>query len=135
VDSIALPPDMVSVAAARRFVYSVLVHRLSDPSVALLLTSELVTNVIRHAATDFTVAVTSDPGVRVEVHDGVAATDAFRDMLANALTDVPAKSPGGRGLGLVRALASRVGLDDEPGASNGKVVWFELDDADIVTRP
>jgi anti-sigma regulatory factor (Ser/Thr protein kinase) len=129
VDSIALPAELASVGFARRFVFSILVHRLSDPSVAVLLTSELVTNVVRHAQTDFTVAVTSDLGVRVEVHDGMAATDAFREILARPPTDVPAESPGGRGLGLVRALASRIGLDDAPGTSDGKIVWFELDDA------
>jgi anti-sigma regulatory factor (Ser/Thr protein kinase) len=96
-----------------------------------LLTSELVTNVVKHAGTQLTLVVRVEPGVRVEVHDGVAATRAFREILARPPTDVPATSPGGRGLGLVSALASRFGLDDEPGEWDGKVVWFELDPADL----
>ena len=93
----------------------------------MLLTSELVANVVRHAQTDLTVAVQFDEYVRIEVHDGAAATEAFRELLAGAPTSVPAESPGGRGLGLVRGLASRFGLADEPGVWNAKIVWFELD--------
>ena len=64
------------------------------------------------------------PPVRVEVHDGVAATDAFRAMIGAAPAMPRPDSPGGRGLALVRALATNVGLDDDPGG--GKVVWFEV---------
>jgi DNA primase len=68
--------------------------------------------------------VRAGPPVRVEVSDGIAATDRFRDLL-NAAGPMPALSAsGGRGLPLLRLLASRVGLDDEP--RGGKVVWFEL---------
>lgn len=130
-ESIALAAELASVRLARQFVSSGLVERHLDPSVATLLTSELVGNVVRHARTEFTIAMRYNPCIRIEVHDGVAATDAFRDILARAPVEVPPQSPGGRGLGLVRALASRFGLGDEPGAWNGKVVWFELDHADL----
>jgi anti-sigma regulatory factor (Ser/Thr protein kinase) len=112
-------------------VQSLLDARELEASVAILLTSELVTNVVKHAGTQLTLVVKIAPSVRVEVHDGVAATRAFRETLAHPPTYVPATSPGGRGLGLVSALASRFGLDDEPGEWEGKIVWFELDPADL----
>ena len=105
-----------------------------EPSVAVLLTSELVSNVVRHADTQLTVAVRFEPCVRVEVHDGMAATEAFREILASAHTRMPPASPGGRGLPLIRGLASRFGLADEPGRWKGKVIWFELEPADLAIR-
>jgi anti-sigma regulatory factor (Ser/Thr protein kinase) len=131
VESITLAPEPGSIRAARRFVQSQLDARAIDSEVAVLLTSELVTNVVRHARTHLTLAVRTEPVVRVEVHDGVAATRAFRAILAEPPTSVPATSPGGRGLGLVSALATRFGLDDNPGEWHGKVVWFELDPPDL----
>jgi anti-sigma regulatory factor (Ser/Thr protein kinase) len=116
---------------ARVFVADRFVERDLDPSLAVLLTSELVANVVRHAGTDLTVAIEFDESVRIEVHDGAAATEAFRDILAAASTSVPVASPGGRGLGLVRMMSSGFGLAEEPGIWNGKIVWFELDVADL----
>lgn len=90
---------------------------------AVLLTSELVSNVLKH--TDSEIAVTVEPGppIRVGVHDGVAATEAFRAAIANPPLADPTATAG-RGMGLVHALATSVGLDDDP--DGGKVVWFEL---------
>jgi hypothetical protein len=96
-----------------------------------LLASELVTNVARHAETQFTVVVVHEPGVRVEVHDGVAATEAFRDLVNNPQPS-RSDSPGGRGLPLVRAVATGFGLHREPGRWNGKIVWFEVDPTDLL---
>lgn len=90
----------------------------------MLLTSELVTNVIRHAHTAVTVAVEPGPPFRVEVHDGVAATEAFRDLIARKPPPAPHTASSGRGLSLLHDLAARFGLDDDP--DGGKVVWFEL---------
>lgn len=129
--SISLAAELASVGIARRYVHSRLVERDIEPFIAVLLTSELVSNVVRHARTELTIVVTLVPYVRVEVHDGAAATDAFREILANPPVAIPAHSPGGRGLGLVRAMASRFGLSDEPGEWNGKIVWFELDYSDF----
>jgi anti-sigma regulatory factor (Ser/Thr protein kinase) len=131
VESITLVPDPRSIGAARRFVQSQLDAQEIEASVAVLLTSELVTNVVQHARTPLTLVVRVESSVRVEVHDGVAATRAFREILARPPTNVPATSPGGRGLGLVSSLATRFGLDDEPGDGQGKIVWFELDPADL----
>jgi anti-sigma regulatory factor (Ser/Thr protein kinase) len=131
VESITLAPEPGSIGIARRFVESQISARAVESPVAVLLTSELVTNVVRHARTRLTLVVTFESSLRVEVHDGVAATEAFREIIAQPPVDVPASSLGGRGLGLVRALSSRFGLDDEPGRWDGKVVWFELDPADF----
>jgi anti-sigma regulatory factor (Ser/Thr protein kinase) len=131
VESSTLDAAPGNTAIAREFVASRLSELDLESSVAVLLTSELVGNVVLHAQTDLTVVVEVEQFVRIEVHDGVAATDAFREIIASAPTDVPARSPSGRGLGLVRALASRFGLGDEPGQRNGKIVWFELDHGDL----
>ena len=111
---------------ARRFVAEQLSDNVGDTSDLLLMTSELVANVIGHARTDVTVTVRPGPPVRVEVHDGLAATETFRELLT-ATRPMPAPSDKtGRGVAIVRALASRVGLDDD--ADGGKVVWFEIDE-------
>ena len=86
------------------------------------MTSELVANVVLHVRTDVTLKVWQGPPVRVEVHNGEAATEAFRDLIRNSAIPEPSSSSG-RGLGLVRRLATRVGLNDDP--DGGKVVWFE----------
>ena len=72
-----------------------------------------------------TVTVHEGPPVRVEVHDGVAATDAFREIVSVGGPLPDASAVSGRGLHLVRAMSTRVGLDDD--SDGGKVVWFELD--------
>jgi hypothetical protein len=88
------------------------------------MTSELVTNVIRHANTDVTVSVEPGPPFRVEVHDGAAAGDAFRELIVRKPSAVSHSAPSGRGLSLLHDLAERIGLDDDP--NGGKAVWFEL---------
>jgi hypothetical protein len=62
----------------------------------------------------------------------VAATEAFRELVDTPPAVAPTE-PGGRGLAMIHALANRFGLADEPGEWNGKVVWFELDPADLAT--
>jgi anti-sigma regulatory factor (Ser/Thr protein kinase) len=127
IESITLPPEPSSVALARGFVRAHLDAHDVDLDVALLLTTELVTNVVRHARTSLDLVVIVEPTFRVEVHDGEAATEAFRALIARPPTNVAISSAGGRGLGLVSTIANRFGLGDEPGSWNGKVVWFELD--------
>jgi anti-sigma regulatory factor (Ser/Thr protein kinase) len=123
--STTLPASTSSIGQARRFVAAQLSDDMDDTTDVLLMTSELVANVISHAHTDVTVTVHSGPPVRVEVHDGLAATETFRDLLT-APHAMPAPSQeAGRGVAIVRALASRVGLDDD--ANGGKVVWFEIE--------
>ena len=97
----------------------------------MLLTSELVTNVIRHARTEFTVVVRFNGTMRDEVHDGQAATEAFRTIIRRPPIAIPTESARGRGLGLVHVLRERVRARDERGLRDGKVVWFELDYGDV----
>ncbi len=84
-----------------------------DVDLLVLLTSELASNAIRHAGTDFVVNVDRTPdGVRVAVADH-APTAAV----------LPQEPGGGFGLGIVAALAERWG---SAGEASGKTVWFEL---------
>ena len=120
--SITLPADSASIKRARDFVARAVADDVDDPAEVLLMTSELVANVVGHVGSVITISVRNGPVVRIEVHNHQAATQAFRDLLDHSPR--PANtSPTGRGLGIVRSLASRVGLDDDPG--RGKVVWFE----------
>lgn len=81
-----------------------------------LLTSEVVTNAIVHAAAAPELVVRLAPGrVRVEVHDAVPAVP-FR------LMDDPF-APSGRGMAIVEELARDWGIDHVP---TGKRVWFEV---------
>jgi len=122
--SLTLPGDLTSAAPARRFVEQILDGRVEDVPAVALMTSELVTNVANHAPSDLTLTVRVGPPIRVEVHDGVAATEAFRELIhgGGGMPDVSAIR--GRGLPLLRLFATRVGLDDD--ARGGKVVWFEV---------
>ena len=88
-----------------------------DPDVVALLTSELVTNAIRHEASPtVTVAIECSSGqLRVEVHD------SSRTMPAPA--NAPADAETGRGLIIVAALADEWGFYPTPG---GKAVYFTL---------
>jgi anti-sigma regulatory factor (Ser/Thr protein kinase) len=122
--SLTLPAEQASVREARRFVAESIEEVVDDPADVLLMTSELVTNVVRHTETEVTVTVRPGPPVRVEVHDGIAATETFRQLVSTPGRMPEPSAPGGRGLALVRALAGRIGLDDDP--DGGKVVWFEL---------
>jgi anti-sigma regulatory factor (Ser/Thr protein kinase) len=122
--SLTLPAEPASVKRARDFVARAVADRVEDPAEVLLMTSELVSNVVGHVGSAVTITVREGPLVRIEVHNHQAATEAFRELLHHSPR--PANtSPRGRGLGLVRSLASRVGLDDD--ADGGKVVWFEWD--------
>jgi anti-sigma regulatory factor (Ser/Thr protein kinase) len=114
-----LPPDLSSVAAARRFVaehcvaFALAPARCDD---ALLLTSELVTNAVLHGRSDVCVEVdVRDDVVRISVLDENSRHPAAVPEDPNALD--------GRGLALVDAVANRWGVADRP---LGKAVWFEL---------
>jgi anti-sigma regulatory factor (Ser/Thr protein kinase) len=82
-----------------------------------LLTSELVSNAVRHVGSPVVLrAIRDDDWVRVEVDD---TSDALPVMGQPRPLDL-----GGRGMVLVDALADRWGADLHPG---GKTVWFEID--------
>jgi anti-sigma regulatory factor (Ser/Thr protein kinase) len=88
-----------------------------DSDVAVLLTSELVTNALRHEVGDaITLAIRlSADGLRIDVHDTSPALPV--------VTDTPADSETGRGLVLVAALSADWGSYRTPA---GKVVYFVL---------
>ena len=88
-----------------------------DTDAAGLLTSELVTNAIRHAGTPVGLLVRLDAGLRVEVSDG-------RPEMAVSAGVPSGSSVSGRGLQLVDELASRWGVERD---TDRKTVWFELD--------
>ncbi len=88
-----------------------------DPDVAVLLTSELVTNAVRHEPGEtVTLAVTCSRGqLRVDVHDTACSLPV--------LVDVPADAEAGRGLMLVARLSAEWGVYRTPA---GKAVYFTL---------
>src|SRR5919107_3077304 len=115
-----LAPDPESVREARRHVRDALSAYGHEDWVddAVLAVSELVTNVVVHARTDYELSVdVSADSVRVSVRDFSAALPARRHFSEFATT--------GRGLSLVAQLSADVGVD--PHVDGGKVVWFVLD--------
>ena len=114
-----LSAEPISARVARSFVVRTLDSwghpELADT--AELLTSELVTNVVRHSHTDMLLAMhlREDDHVVVEVADQSADEVAPRQPTMNDVS--------GRGLYLVDSLAERWGVDRR---SPGKSVWFEL---------
>jgi anti-sigma regulatory factor (Ser/Thr protein kinase) len=117
---VRLPPDPASAGEARRFVDKALVARdfNGDRQAVLLVVSELATNAIVHARTDFEVEVdVEDDHVRVEVHDG---DDTHLPQRAEGGIGI-----GGHGLVLVDELTDHWGCGYAgPG---DKVVWFTVD--------
>jgi anti-sigma regulatory factor (Ser/Thr protein kinase) len=111
--------DTASVRAARQFVRKALEGRIVDEmnmDIVLLLVSELATNAVMHAQTEFDVVVGARRGgVRVEVIDVGGGCPSPVHPLPDG--------DHGRGLALVAGLATRWGvvLREE-----SKSVWFEL---------
>ena len=105
-----------AVTAARGFVRDVL--RGQSPEVleaAELMTSEVATNCVRHAHTDFELAIHSKGQVRIEVRD----TGQGRPRLLSPAS----REPSGRGLLIVDALSDSWGVIP---TENGKTVWFTV---------
>jgi GAF domain-containing protein/anti-sigma regulatory factor (Ser/Thr protein kinase) len=83
---------------------------------AALLTSELVTNAVLHAATPMSITLHTLPDrIRIDVADGNPAFPSIKEYGKEAAT--------GRGLTLFNTLASNWGVQAVDG---GKIVWFEL---------
>jgi anti-sigma regulatory factor (Ser/Thr protein kinase) len=108
--------EPANVAAARALVRRAAVHAGVDPDAAVLATSEVVSNVVRHARTHFELHIV--PGehmLRVEISDGASVIPAVRD-----LTD---EEEGGRGLHVIEAVVESWGVEV---TGKGKTVWFEV---------
>jgi len=123
-----LDPVAPSVGLARAFVGKLLGDlRPDDQEIAVLLTSELVTNAILHTRTPVQVGVLTDDD-RVLVCVG--------DRLPDSPPLVPhppsGDRPGGRGLALVNDLADDWGTTRYDG---GKTVWFVLQTPVEPVRP
>lgn len=109
---------LTSVAACRAFVEATLAAWDCNDTeqIAVLLTSELVTNAIVHVGSDFRVRlVLGEADLEVEVADASTALPELRS--------VDSVSEGGRGLWLVQRLANVWGTRL---CAKGKVVWFRL---------
>lgn len=128
----ALPATPDAAGLARAFLVTSLVEELADVvDVAVLLTSELVANAVRYGLEPIRLQLQHDAGLlRIEVHDG-GLPFTPRTPRRWSTTD-----EGGRGLGLVDALASSWGSVSGSSGPAGKTLWFELADerTDAPTR-
>ena len=84
----------------------------------MLLTSELATNAVRHAGTDFTVTVVLEDGVLAV---SVADRSSSPAVASSGMPGTGVRS--GRGLVLVSTYATEWGVDL---TADGKVVWFTM---------
>ena len=115
---IDLDRNLVSLPLARRFVSEHLQSWGRDQTLqpVLLLTTELVSNAVRHGDEPIRLVLQADgPVVRVEVSDGSTRPPVMRaaDLAAT----------GGRGLHFVDKLSQAWGHEHKGG---GKRVWFEV---------
>jgi anti-sigma regulatory factor (Ser/Thr protein kinase) len=109
-------PTMTSIPKARHLVLERTSGQAVDREMVALLTSELVTNAIRHAGTPFQVDVDRrDDAIQVGVSDA--------SKTRPQVVDAPAEAVSGRGLQFVARYASDWGVQTHRG---GKRVWFEL---------
>ena len=125
--------DSRSIRAARRFVGECVqllgLHRVPDIQ---LIVSELATNAVRHARSEFDVLVEKLDGnaVRIEVRDFGGGEPVF----ATCAEPVSAEENpvGGRGLKIVDLLTQRWGIEHRPEGA-GKSVWFvtSLDNTEL----
>jgi anti-sigma regulatory factor (Ser/Thr protein kinase) len=119
-----LQAQPVAVADARRHVRDVIDGLLSPDrlSQAELLTSELVTNAVRHARLKEGDPIALDVDVDIDtVH--LAVVDAGAGFDFTKIFQEPRDAPGGWGLVLVEKVSDRWGIDP----SHPHSVWFEID--------
>jgi anti-sigma regulatory factor (Ser/Thr protein kinase) len=117
--AIVLPPLAESVRTARQYVQRRCLEAQFPPRLcaeAILLTGEVVSNVVCHARTEARVRVrTRSDRLIVEVTDAGNATAA--------VAPVQPTPQGGRGLRIVETLATSWGVRP---CARGKTVWFQL---------
>ena len=114
---ISLANNSASLSVARSFVASVLESwdRQDPDNIVPLLTSEIVSNAVRHAAGRIVLELVLDEEeIRVEVRDGAPATPVVRRSNPGGI--------GGHGLTIVESLARSWGVERY---EDHKVVWFE----------
>ncbi|MGA2473083.1 MAG: SpoIIE family protein phosphatase [Acidimicrobiales bacterium] len=117
--SCRFPAATTSVGQARRFLIEQLPEGSDKGADALvLMLSELATNAVQHAATEFEVSVhiaADASSVRVEVSDDAGGYPTPQEPVGDA--------PHGRGLHIVRTLADAWGIEMHRHRA-GKTVWF-----------
>jgi anti-sigma regulatory factor (Ser/Thr protein kinase) len=125
---IPLMADLTAAAAARSVVEDAIrAWRVPvDADVAVLLTSELVTNAVTHGAptagTFVLLTIACDTAcLRVDVHDGSGDLPVLGTGL---IGESPAEAETGRGLLLVTSLSAEWGFYRTPA---GKAVYFTLE--------
>lgn len=117
-----LPADAQSPAAARRLVARQCeawgMHAVADR--AMVIASELVSNVVQHAGTDMDITVADVAGsLRISVRDREGETpDSTTPTLPRQVTE------GGRGLPIIAALTTKWGFFP---FGDGKTVWAAID--------
>lgn len=105
-----------SLSDVRDFVASALSDSEVDARDVAILTSEVATNAILHANTDFR--------VRVQVGEEAVRVEVINDAPELLLIKKDPSNDGGRGLHLLDDLARDWGVEER---ECDKVVWFELD--------
>ena len=113
-----LPTELDGLQDARHFVTKQLCAWGYDAvaSDAALLTSELVTNAMRHASPPYAVEV-------LDLHGGVLVTVEDSGHGLPERRWPPPEAVSGRGLGIVDSIAAEWGAWP---VDHGKVVWFRL---------
>jgi anti-sigma regulatory factor (Ser/Thr protein kinase) len=116
-ESRRFPPDTSSVRDVRRFVEDAVADLPREKlEVVLLAASELASNSVRHATTEYVVTVDrTDRQVRVTVEDQGEGTPALQDP--------DPSTPSGRGLLIVSQLSDAWGASSARGQNR---VWFAL---------
>lgn len=115
----SLPAQPVSSRLGRRFATAALAPEAGDETAAdlAIVTTELVSNAVRHAHDDVDVTVSNEAGTTT-----VAVTDD--DDRRPTSSGDEAGGESGRGLALIRALAEETGIVPRP--MGGKLVWARL---------
>ena len=113
-------PVPAAIASVRDFVRDTLegwgLHAISDD--AVLVTSELATNAVRHGSSPFRTTIARVDGVvRIAVEDGSSAWPERQEALPD--------DEAGRGIAIVAALSLQSGCEPTP---DGKVAWAALRD-------
>ena len=117
---VAFPSSLISARRARQLVRGMVTPYLPAPKLDTieLLTSEVVTNAVVHAASSPIVEVTAESGtVRISVQDQNPAWPM-------PTRDVAEDATSGRGMVLVDVMADAWGV--ERLADDGKRIWFEV---------
>ena len=119
-----IPGTPQAAPVARRFVRHELEHAITAELLedVLLMTTEMVTNVVLHARTDVHLGVTHD-GVNVLVTVQDHNTDGPAERAKNAAEGRLAEN--GRGMLIIDTLADDFGWRRLP-TGEGKVMWFAI---------